>query len=39
MKFTVKQDFRQKIVDSWPSDMCDSLAKKDWQWNPKYSLD
>ena len=26
-------EIRQKIVDSWPSDINDNLAKKDWGWN------
>lgn len=29
-------EMRQKIVDSWPTDMDDSLARKDWGWKPKY---
>jgi nucleoside-diphosphate-sugar epimerase len=29
---------RQKIVDSWPSDIDDSLAKKEWGWSPNYNL-
>ena len=31
-------DVRQKIVDSWPSNIDDSLASKDWGWMPKYNL-
>ena len=31
-------DVRQKIVDSWPSNIDDSLARKDWGWMPKYDL-
>ena len=31
-------DVRQKIVDSWPSNIDDSLASKDWGWMPKYDL-
>ncbi len=27
---------RQKIVDSWPMDMDDSAARKDWNWAPDY---
>lgn len=27
---------RQHIVDSWPGDVDDSAARKDWGWNPKY---
>jgi nucleoside-diphosphate-sugar epimerase len=32
-------DFRQKIADSWPDSINDSQAKKDWSWQPSYSLD
>jgi len=31
-------DFRQKIADSWPQSVDDSLARKDWGWKPKYNL-
>lgn len=27
---------RQKIVDSWPEDIDDSAARKDWRWQPDY---
>src|SRR5262245_43537594 len=27
---------RQGIVDSWPEDVDDSLARADWNWNPDY---
>lgn len=27
---------RAKIVDSWPEDVDDSAARKDWGWAPKY---
>jgi nucleoside-diphosphate-sugar epimerase len=30
---------RQAIVDSWPLDMDDSLARRDWGWRPDYDLD
>jgi threonine 3-dehydrogenase len=30
---------RQGIVDSWPEDIDDSLAKKEWGWNPDYGVD
>ena len=30
---------RQKIVDSWPSDINDNLAKKEWGWAPHYDLE
>ena len=31
-------DFRQKIADSWPESVDDSLARRDWGWKPKYHL-
>jgi threonine 3-dehydrogenase len=30
---------RQGIVDSWPEDVDDSLARKDWGWHPDYGVD
>lgn len=30
---------RQGIVDSWPEDMDDSLARADWGWKPEYDED
>jgi len=30
---------RQGIVDSWPEDVDDSLARKDWGWKPDYNVD
>ncbi|WP_088323884.1 NAD-dependent epimerase/dehydratase family protein [Polaribacter tangerinus] len=35
---TYSPDFRQKIADSWPSSIDDTAAKKDWNWQPKYTL-
>ena len=29
---------RQKIIDSWPSDIDDSKARTDWGWQPDYDL-
>lgn len=31
-------DFRQKIVDTWPESLDDNLAKKDWNFSPKYNM-
>lgn len=36
---TYKEDFRQKIADSWPQSMDDSAARNDWNWKPQYDLD
>ncbi len=30
---------RQGIVDSWPEDVDDSLARRDWGWKPDYGVD
>ncbi len=30
---------RQAIVDSWPQDVDDSAARKDWGWQPDYNID
>lgn len=30
---------RQGIVDSWPADLNDGNAKRDWNWNPDYDLE
>lgn len=29
---------RQKIVDSWPADIDDIIARQDWGWQPDYGL-
>jgi len=33
-----KPDFRQKIADSWPMSIDDSVARREWGWNPTYDL-
>jgi len=30
---------RQSIVDSWPADLDDSAARRDWGWSPEYGLE
>ena len=30
---------RQAIVDSWPANVDDSAARKDWAWLPDYNAD
>lgn len=29
---------RQQIVDSWPADVDDSNARRDWNWAPRYDF-
>jgi len=31
-------DFRQKIADSWPMTLDDSVARSSWGWAPRYDL-
>ena len=38
-KITYKNNkSRQKIIDSWPMDIEDLGARKDWGWKPKYDF-
>jgi len=37
-KCEYKPDFRQKIADSWPMTIDDSIARREWDWNPTYDL-
>jgi threonine 3-dehydrogenase len=30
---------RQRIVDSWPADLDDSAARRDWGWEPDYDVE
>ena len=32
-------DYRQEIANSWPKSIDDSHARKDWGWEPSYSLE
>ena len=34
-----KPDYRQKIAESWPHSINDTLARNDWNWNPRFDLD
>jgi nucleoside-diphosphate-sugar epimerase len=40
-EFTINYapDFRQKIADSWPDSINDTVAQQDWGWKPKYDLE
>jgi nucleoside-diphosphate-sugar epimerase len=33
-----KPDFRQKIADSWPMSIDDSVASEGWGWRSTYDL-
>jgi nucleoside-diphosphate-sugar epimerase len=37
-KCDYKPDFRQKIADSWPMSIDDSVARRQWGWKPRYDL-
>lgn len=39
--FTIsyKPDFRQAIAESWPQTIDDSAARKEWNWNPHFTLE
>ncbi|MEZ8003433.1 MAG: NAD-dependent epimerase/dehydratase family protein [Patiriisocius sp.] len=39
--FTInyQPDFRQAIADSWPANIDDSVARKDWEWQHTIDLD
>jgi nucleoside-diphosphate-sugar epimerase len=30
---------REAIIDSWPADLDDSAARRDWGWTPHYDVD
>jgi threonine 3-dehydrogenase len=30
---------RQAIIDSWPADLDDSVARRDWGWHPQHGVD
>lgn len=38
-KVNYKPDFRQKIADSWPKTIDDSIARRDWNWKPKFTFE
>lgn len=30
---------RQNIIDTWPADLNDNDARRDWDWSPKYDIE
>ncbi|MBF6609306.1 MAG: L-threonine 3-dehydrogenase [Flavobacterium sp.] len=38
-KISYNPDFRQKIADSWPASIDDTMARQDWGWKHGYDLE
>jgi len=38
-KVEYKPDFRQKIADSWPRSIDDSVAREEWGWSPDWTFE
>ena len=39
IRINYKVDYRQKIANTWPEDLDDTKARKDWGWHPKFGLE
>ena len=39
LKVDYKPDFRQKIADSWPRSIDDSVAREEWGWKPDWTFE
>jgi nucleoside-diphosphate-sugar epimerase len=37
-KCEYRPDSRQKIADSWPMSIDDTIARREWNWKPAYDL-
>ena len=37
--YSFAPDNRQKIADSWPDSIDDSVSREEWNWHPKFDLD
>ena len=37
-EITYKPDYRQAIAETWPASLDDSVARKEWGWEPDYDL-
>ena len=33
------EDFRQRIADSWPRALDDTVARQEWGWQPDYGVE
>jgi threonine 3-dehydrogenase len=37
-QISYQPDFRQAIAESWPRSLDDSVARRDWNWKPRYDI-